>query len=152
MAHLNCLIKPDGWEVPEEVVKIHGITTEMCAKHGIDWSVFYNIFEPYAMMSDEILAYNCGFDLAMMSVETTRHKQRYPFKNMFKRVDVMKEVMYEVNLPPNEGYSTPKYPKLEEAYEHFFKKPLKGAHGALADAVATVAVYREYLKLTRPSQ
>lgn len=40
-----------------------------------------------------------------------------------------------VDLPPNAGYYTPKWPKVEEAWEHFFPDiEYKEAHRALDDA------------------
>uniref|UniRef100_UPI0035C670C3 exonuclease domain-containing protein n=1 Tax=Serratia quinivorans TaxID=137545 RepID=UPI0035C670C3 len=32
---MNVIIKPDGWEIPEEVTAVHGITTEYALEHGI---------------------------------------------------------------------------------------------------------------------
>ncbi len=40
-----------------------------------------------------------------------------------------------VNLPPNPGYTTPKWPKVEEAWEYFFPNTeYIEAHRALDDA------------------
>jgi len=53
-----------------------------------------------------------------------------------------------VNLPPNYGYSTPKWPKVEEAWEYFFPNiEYKEAHRALDDARHEALIAFELYKL-----
>jgi len=144
--HLNVMIKPEKFKIPEEASKIHGITTQDAAICGVSFEEFWPIFAAMCFKADTVLAYNVSFDLKILAVEVAHRGIRWPFKNKFKRIDVMKEIMYDVNLPPNPGYSTPKFPKLGEAYQHYFKRDLPGAHGALWDVIGTVSVYREFLK------
>jgi DNA polymerase-3 subunit epsilon len=53
-----------------------------------------------------------------------------------------------VNLPPNFGYNTPKWPKVEEAWEYFFPQvEYKEAHRALDDAKHEALIAYELYKL-----
>lgn len=53
-----------------------------------------------------------------------------------------------VNLPPNPGYNTPKWPKVEEAWEYFFpNKNYVEAHRALDDARHEALIAYELYKL-----
>ena len=53
-----------------------------------------------------------------------------------------------VNLPPNPGFSDPKWPKVEEAWEYFFPDDeYKEAHRALDDARHEALIAHELYKL-----
>ncbi len=53
-----------------------------------------------------------------------------------------------VNLPPNPGYNTPKWPKVEEAWEYFFPNTeYVEAHRALDDARHEALIAYELYKL-----
>ena len=53
-----------------------------------------------------------------------------------------------VNLPPNSGYSQPKWPKVEEAWKYFFPNIVyKEAHRALDDARHEALIAYELYKL-----
>jgi hypothetical protein len=53
-----------------------------------------------------------------------------------------------VNLPPNFGYSTPKWPKVEEAWEYLFPQvEYKEKHRALDDAKHEALIVYELYKL-----
>ena len=52
-----------------------------------------------------------------------------------------------VNLPPNPGRSTPKWPKVEEAWEHFFPdvayiEQHRGADDAVHEAKIVYELYK----------
>jgi len=147
--HLNAILQPVGFEIDNksEAVAIHGITQEIAMECGVQPSDFWPLFSSACRRCETVMAYNCSFDLSMITVEVTHKALLPPWHNGFKRIDVMMLAKDIVKLPPNPGYSDWKYPKLSEAYEHLLKKPLKGAHGALWDCVATIAVYKEILKV-----
>lgn len=52
-----------------------------------------------------------------------------------------------VNLPPNRGYTSPKWPKVEEAWDYFFPNtPYIEAHRALDDAKHEALIAYELYK------
>jgi len=40
----NYIIKPEGYEIPYAVVKVHGITTERATKQGVELNMVLNEF------------------------------------------------------------------------------------------------------------
>jgi len=142
--HLNAIIRPSGFKVSNEVARIHGITHEIAEQNGLSCSVVWELFQEMALKADIVMGYNLQFDLSMISVECCRSRLNWTFKNQFERIDVMLLMKDVMQMPGN--YGDWKFPKLTEAYEFLFGKPLKGAHGAMADALATIKIYRKYLE------
>ncbi len=75
---------------------------------------------------DGATAFNKQFDFGFLRSRGLR----------FKELDcIMLEACPVVNLPPNAGFNTPKWPKVEEAWEFLFPDtPYVEAHRALDDA------------------
>lgn len=72
-------------------------------------------------------AYNKAFDFGFLSSRGLS----------FKELNcIMLKASPIVNLPPNPGFSAPKWPSVEEAWAHFFpNKAYKEKHRALDDAL-----------------
>lgn len=69
LAEFSCLIKPDGWTISEGAHKVHGITDEMCEKHGIPAAEANRIFQMFRSMATTIVAHGEAFDRNMMDIE-----------------------------------------------------------------------------------
>ena len=84
-------------------------------------------------------AYNKQFDFGFLGSRGLRIKE-LPC--------IMLTASPVVNLPPNPGFSDPKWPKVEEAWEHFFPddKYIE-AHRALDDARHEALITHELYKL-----
>lgn len=131
---LDVIIKPDGWEIPDEVAAIHGITTEIAMEKGI----------PETEAVDKLLAmcngctriaYNRTFDQRIIRIAL----KRYGYGE-----DVMEawgdKTNHECSMfmaKKAMGYQ----PKLSAAYKHFTGKDMEGAHSARNDALASLEVY-----------
>jgi DNA polymerase-3 subunit epsilon len=95
-----------------------------------------NVLNKYSLGAT---AYNKAFDFGFLK---SRGLQ-------IKELDcIMLSATPVVNLPPNPGYSTPKWPKVEEAWEYFFPQiEYKEAHRALDDAKHEALIAYELYKL-----
>lgn len=138
----STIIKPDGWTIPTRAAKIHGITTEHATAHGIPLE---EALAPFAAALEEcstIIAHNMAFDFHVLEAAFARAAMLNPlwYKEQFCTMDEGTEFC-DIWTPASEYYGTPKWPTLEELHLEATGKPLKGAHNALIDAMATRRVY-----------
>lgn len=93
----------------------------------------------YTEKAKLIVCHNTKFDFGMIAREcllfdrTSFLEGKQQFCTMTKLTNVMK-------LSGPYGY---KWPKLQEAYVHFFGREFEDAHDAMADIRATLAVFKE---------
>lgn len=147
----NLVQKPANWTIPAEVVKIHGITTEIATRVGVPGISILRLWEHYAAMAQIWVAHNASFDIRMMRImakklgrpdlkESLAAQGRAP--TIFCTQREAKDI---VQMPPTNrmmaaGRKTWKGPKLEEAVKHFFGRDFQ-AHRADSDMRACKAVY-----------
>jgi DNA polymerase-3 subunit epsilon len=136
-------IKPDGWEVPEEITKITGITTDYLEEHGIQEVDMLNQFLKICDNGNEQrVAFNKAFDQRVVRIAIKRFLGDPVIEETWGQKDNFIDPMYMaksiMKLPAKRGYKTP---SLSEAYEFFIGKPLENAHKALPDTRALKEVY-----------
>jgi DNA polymerase III subunit epsilon len=141
LASLNTIIKPDGFIIPNEAASIHGITTERARQIGVNIDAALAMFFELKKRADVWVAHNIDFDRAVidsvaerMFLDVGTFEKNRCFCTMLASAPVLK-------MPNQYGYDTYKWPKLIEAYRHFFGESFDGAHDALADVRACAAVY-----------
>lgn len=142
---VSAVVKPDGWTIPDDVVKIHGITTERALASGRPHA---EVMAEVAALMDRahaIAAYSKIFDLKMLRGALRRAglDDRYQQAPTVCIMDAAKEAC---RIPPTDammatGRKTSKTPKLEEAYEILFGETMLNAHDADADAAAAARIY-----------
>jgi DNA polymerase-3 subunit epsilon len=148
-ASIDLTIRPEGWEIPDEVAAIHGINTELAMSVGIPESQALSIFLALWRITDYRIAHNEPFDARIIRIAA----KRFPTET---DPDDWKEGLAEctaklatpiMKLPPTARMlaakrNHPKIPTLTEAYEHFTNQKMENAHSAMADVKACLAVYR----------
>lgn len=138
---LNTLIRPTRggvpFSIPVDAQAIHGISTQDCQRSGLTIHTAMTALEQLCDMSEVVVAHNIDFDAAMVTSEIVRLGRVLP-PALRRRYCTMKESTHICNLPGKYG---PKWPKLSEAYQFFFKEELQGAHDALADVRACARIY-----------
>lgn len=140
-AEMNMLVHPDGkWECSPEVVAIHGITTERCKQYGLSLVDILETFDVFVAMSKVIVAHNIEFDANMMTVSHLRAYEDDWNTHTFDKTlrCTMKESTDVCKLPGRRGF---KWPRLQEAYKHFFGAEFEDAHDAMADVKACMRVF-----------
>lgn len=145
-ASVSLLVRPDGYEIPADATRIHGITTEVALACGIPLVVAISALTNLWSLAGYRMAHNLEFDdrvidVALASLGRSSSLQRPPgicTKDLAAPL---------VGLPPTErmiqfGHGDkPKSPSLAEAYRFFFGEDVVGAHSALADARACARIY-----------
>lgn len=131
VAVLSCIVKPSGFDIPEEASNVHGITTELARNQGVPLESALALFRGLAAVTGQYVAHNIGFDQLVMTRELGDWAVRPNFCTMEATTPICK-------LPGPYGF---KWPRLSEAYQHAFNTPLVGAHDALADVRACKRIY-----------
>ncbi|MBL4866367.1 MAG: 3'-5' exonuclease [Pseudomonadales bacterium] len=153
ISSIDVITKPDGWEIPEEVSKIHGITTEMAMECGIPehqaLELFLSLFTDASGELKKSIAHNEQFDARIIRIALKRFGHDEESIDAFEDRDkycTMRESTKIVQCPPTAkmkaaGRNHFKNPNLSEAYKHFTGKELSGAHNAMVDVKACMNVY-----------
>lgn len=143
---VNLIVDP-GVSIPDEASAIHGIKDADVAAFGIPERGALGVFIRLAAVADVVTGYNVAFDLRQLDLAAQRTRVSYRLPGEVR--DVCAAATPIVNLPATErmkewGHGDkPKPPKLGEAFEHFFGRPMVGAHDALADVRAAAQIYWE---------
>lgn len=135
---INTIIRPDGWTVPEEAANVHGITTDEATQFGVPIDRAILLLIGMAWKAKTVVAHNIDFDVRIVNCETGRLSLPDPLLTM-EPYCTMLHSMEKVGIPGK--YGDFKWPKLIEAYRHFFEEEDFDAHDAMADVLACKRIY-----------
>lgn len=148
LASMDVTVKPDGWTIPEEVAAIHGITTEHATAIGVSESLAVGMFMSLWNRVGARIAHNETFDarimrIALMRYSTEQHADAWK-AGAAKCTQILSTPI--LKLPPTArmkaaGRNHHKSANLGEAYQFFTGKALEGAHSAMVDVQACMAVF-----------
>lgn len=136
------IIRPEGWEVPEESVKIHGISQGRAFMEGYFFWEVINEFVKDCADAYLIIGHNIYFDVSIIKANILREMgQRYydtfdceSSLHKGKRIDTMRSAMKWCDARTQDGRL--KFPSLAELYSRCFKGESFPAHNALEDVRA----------------
>lgn len=153
IAGFRTLIKPDGWtRIDPRAQEAHGISIEDCQKRGVGGKTALAMYSELAEKSDVAVAHNIAFDKQLISIETEYHKMNNPLIAMQSQFCTM---LHSTNVCKLWGKIPGqfKWPKLKEAYKHFYGCEPEMQHDAFGDIKATLAVLRKLdaLGIFRPA-
>lgn len=136
----NHIIRPDGWEIPQEATNVHGITNEYALEHGKPFEFVWGEFIADCKQAKLICGHNVYFDISTIKSEIMR---RNAYDDVIeqalhkgKRIDTMRPSMKWVDARFANGRL--KFPKLEELYARCFPGETFPAHDAIEDVRAVV--------------
>lgn len=134
---MNVLVKTDGWDIPQVVVNVHGITKARADAEGISLADAINRFNLMVAQAKLAVAHNIKFDSGVLQCAYAKLGMPVPtgFPPGFCTMESSTQLC---KLP---GRSKYKWPKLSEAHRFLFKEDLPQAHDALADVRATARIY-----------
>lgn len=136
------IVKPDGFMIPLETSKIHGISNERAMKEGISLQAALIEFQEALTQATFLVAHNMSFDEKIIGAELLR--KNMPNTVILKSRLCTKEMSTNFcAIPSSNGYADYKWPKLSELYYKLFGKMLTDSHDALADTRATAACFWE---------
>lgn len=143
ISHANILVQPCGWGIEPDAEAVHGISNEHARDCGIPVMGALSIFYHMASRAESFHAFNYEFDSMIMAGEYHHAGKTNPLLLPDKGwLCEMKTMTPICKLPPGFRGGDYKWPKLQEAYFHCFKKEFDEAHDALADVRAMIAVHK----------
>ena len=144
--HKDFLIRPDGFDVPYEVEKIHGISTELAAEEGYELSEVLDSFSQAVSKAKFIVGQNIGFDVNVWGCEFHRAGKDIDWTSMPVLDTCTEKTALLCEIPGGRGGKF-KLPNLTELYLHLFNETFAEAHNATADVEATTRCFLELLRL-----
>ncbi len=143
--HQDYLVQPEGYNIPFDAEKIHGISTELAQQEGIPLAEVIEKFTEALSKTKFIVGQNVGFDLNIMGAEYLRLGQENPLPD-FPVLDTCTETTAQLCQIPGGRGGKFKLPTLTELHEFLFKEPFAEAHNATADVEATTRCFLELLR------
>lgn len=138
----NHIIRPDGWEIPEDAQAVHGITTEYALEHGEPFAAVVDLLIQDCHEAGLICGHNIHFDTGIIKANILRElgREYYDANDVEsalykgKRIDTMRSTMKWVDARFASGRL--KFPNLGELYDRCFPGETFDAHDALEDCKA----------------
>lgn len=136
------IIKPEGFEIPEQASSVHGITTERALKEGQKLENILQEFSQAISQAKIIVAHNMSFDEKIIGAEFLRTGVNHELFETI-RVCTKEEATDYCQIPGNYGY---KWPRLSELHIKLFGEDFEGAHDAMTDVEACARCFFELTK------
>jgi len=143
--HRSFLVKPEGFNIPFDAEKIHGISTELAKQEGLPIQEIIVEFNLVLAKTKFFVGQNLGFDLNIVGCEF----HRLGIENIltkFPVLDTCTEKTAELcQLTGGRGGKF-KLPTLSELYRKLFGASFDEAHNATADVEATTRCFFELIR------
>ena len=142
--HEDYLIRPDGFNIPYDAERIHGISTELAMEEGVPLLDVLEKFNVALSKAKFIVGQNVGFDVNIMGCEYFRMGIESPLGH--KVLDTCTENTANLLQLPGGRGGRYKLPTLTELHQYLFHVPFAEAHNATADVEATTRCFFELLR------
>ena len=141
----NFIIKPDGFDIPYNAEKIHGISTDRANKIGVSIDKVLKEFVNDVKNSSYIVGHNISFDNNIVGCELLRLNLDNILPS-FPSLDT-KDLSTDFCKLPGRGGKY-KWPNLSELHIKLFGNSFDEAHNAAADVEATTRCFLELIRLS----
>ncbi len=141
----SIIIKPEGYFIPAETIKIHGITTERANEEGQNLKTVLQQFVDVVKQTTYLCGHNIEFDNNIIGAELLR----CGLENVLALkpfIDTKNDATTEFCALPGGRGGKFKWPTLTELYTKLFNNTFDEAHNAAFDVLATGKVFFEIIK------
>ena len=140
------LVQPEGFDIPFDAEKIHGISTDLAAEQGVGLLEMMERFQEALQKAEFIVGQNVGFDVNIMGCEMHRMGMDTSLLTDKPVLDTCTEKSALLCQIPGGRGGKFKLPNLTELHEYLFGEPFAEAHNATADVEATTRCFLELLR------
>ena len=139
------LIQPDGFDIPYDAERIHGISTELAIEKGEPLSKVLELFTVALSKAKFVVGQNVGFDLNVLGCEFIRTQLPTNMSEM-PVLDTCTELTAALCKLPGGRGGRFKLPTLTELHSFLFNETFADAHNATADVEATTRCFFELIR------
>ncbi|WP_025743424.1 DNA polymerase III subunit alpha [Aquimarina pacifica] len=143
--HQDYLVQPEGFNIPYDAEKIHGISTELAQQDGIPLSEVLEKFNIALSKTKFVVGQNVGFDVNIMGAEFYRLEVANKLQEL-PVLDTCTETTASLCQIPGGRGGKFKLPTLTELHQHLFGVAFGEAHNATADVEATTRCFLELIR------
>lgn len=141
----NCLIKPDGFDIPFKAEQVHGISTKRANEEGIPLAEVLKSLQKDLESTQLLVGHNIEFDINIIGAELIRQSiDPEPFLAI-QRLDTGIASTEFCQLQGGIGGKL-KMPRLSELHEKLFGEDFIDAHDASYDVDATARSFFGLIK------
>jgi len=144
VTHKSIIAKPEGFTIPFNAEKVHGISTARATKEGKDLADILLQFEEDLAKADFVVGHNIGFDINVMGSEFLRKSVTNSLLSK-KPLDT-KDLSTDYCAIPGGKGGKYKWPTLTELHQKLFSVGFEDAHDAAYDVAATAKCFFGLLK------
>ncbi|MFM7814264.1 MAG: DNA polymerase III subunit alpha, partial [Flavobacteriales bacterium] len=139
ISHHNVIVRPEGFTIPFNAEKIHGISTQRALDEGSPLSEVLELFHSDLQRTTYVAGHNISFDTNIMGCEFMRMNRETPFDKT-KVLDTMALSTDFCAIAVGRSGKF-KWPTLTELHQKLFGKPFGDAHDAAYDVEATARCF-----------
>ena len=143
LAGNDFIIKPDGFSIPPDASRIHGIFTETAQREGKDLFTVLKDFSDLVGQTEYLVAHNMRFDEKIVGAEFLRANMT----NFIPQKRKICTMISSTDYCALDGPYGPKWPKLTELYYKLFGTGLEESHNAAVDINATAKCFWEMKRI-----
>ena len=137
------IIRPDGFTIPKDAERVHGISTSVAMKRGVPVAQALAAFAQILSRSRVLVGHNLKFDTNILGAQFHRLRLGDPFYGKTHSCTMLATTQF-CELPGRYGY---KWPTLPELHSKLFGKTVKETHDAAADVATCSKCFFELKRL-----
>jgi len=140
------IIKPEGYNIPKRVIKIHGITMKRALEEGVELEYALHRFLGDLNFAKVLVAHNIAYDYGVIRGELLR-KKIPDFLKGYSQFCTMTSKSVLDYCKSFRANGSRQCPSLSELYFLLFGEKLDNAHDALTDAEACANCFFELKRI-----
>jgi len=139
LSNQSFIVKPEGFTIPYNAEKVHGISTERALKEGHDLSEVLRAFQKDVARSRYLVGHNIDFDIKVTGAEFLRKQEA---TDLLDRGSLdTKDISTDFCAIPGGKGGKFKWPTLTELHHKLFGAGFEDAHDAAYDVAATAKCF-----------